>query len=155
MTKMAYFIPCLKSTSAPDFAKLFISHIDRLHGLPNSSVPDRGSIFTSNFWSTLASILQIDPRKSTTFHAQTDGQTKRMNQTLEQYLFACIVTISKTIVRDSSLSPISRTITPSKNQPRCHPSLPVTAFTLGFSLKPSRRPCPPTQLPRPKTLPNA
>ena len=86
MSKMSHFIPCLKSMSAPDFAKLFVSHIVRLHGLPNSIVSDRGSIFTSNFWSTLASILKIDPRKSTAFHPQTDGQTERMNQTLEQYL---------------------------------------------------------------------
>ena len=86
MTKMSHFIACLKTTSASDFARLFIAHIVRLHGLPDSIVSDRGSIFTSNFWSMLASILQIDPRKSTTFHPQTDGQTERMNQTLETYL---------------------------------------------------------------------
>ena len=86
MTKMSHFVPCVKSTSAPDFAKLFVSHIVRLHGLPDSIVSDRGSIFTSRFWSTLASTLKIDPRKSTAFHPQTDGQTERMNQTLETYL---------------------------------------------------------------------
>jgi len=86
MTKMTHFIPCSKSTTAPEFAQLFVSHIVRLHGLPDSIVSDRGSIFTSNFWSTLASILKIDPRKSTAFHTQTDGQTERMNQTLEAYL---------------------------------------------------------------------
>jgi len=86
MTKMSHFIACLKTTSAPDFARLFVAHIIRLHGLPDSIVSDRGSIFTSNFWSTLASILQINARKSTAFHPQTDGQTERMNQTLETYL---------------------------------------------------------------------
>jgi hypothetical protein len=86
MTKMSHFIPCIKSTSAPDFAKFFVAHVVRLHGLPDSIVSDRGSIFTSHFWSTLSSILQIDPRKSTAFHPQTDGQTERMNQTLETYL---------------------------------------------------------------------
>jgi len=86
MTKMSHFIPCLKSTSAPEFARLFISYIVKLHGLPDSIVSDRGSIFTSNFWSTLTTILKIDPRKSTAFHPQTDGQTERMNQTLETYL---------------------------------------------------------------------
>ena len=86
MTKMSHFIACLKTTSAPDFARLFVAHIVRLHGLPDSIVSDRGSIFTSNFWSTLASILQINPRKSTAFHPQTDGQTERMNQTLGTYL---------------------------------------------------------------------
>jgi hypothetical protein len=86
MTKMVHFIPCTKTTDAPEFARLFVVHIVRLHGLPASIVSDRGSIFTSHFWSTLASILQIDPRKSTSFHPQTDGQTERMNQTLEAYL---------------------------------------------------------------------
>ena len=86
MSKMSHFIPCTKTMSAPDFAKLFVSQIVRLHGLPDSIVSDHGSIFTSNFWSTLASILKIDPHKSTAFHPQTDGQTERMNQTLEQYL---------------------------------------------------------------------
>ena len=86
MTKMSHFIRCLKSTTAPEFAKLFTSHIVRLHGLPDSIVSDRGTIFTSNFWTTLALILKIDPRKSTAFHPQTDGQTERMNQTLETYL---------------------------------------------------------------------
>src|SRR5215472_9360424 len=86
MTKMSHFIPCLKSTSAPEFARLFVSYIVKLHGLPDSIVSDRGSIFTSHFWSTLATILKIDPRRSTAFHPQTDGQTERMNQTLETYL---------------------------------------------------------------------
>jgi hypothetical protein len=86
MTKMAHFIKCLKTTDAPEFARLFVSNIVRLHGLPDSIVSDRGSIFTSHFWSTVASILKIDPRKSTAFHPQTDGQTERMNQTLETYL---------------------------------------------------------------------
>jgi hypothetical protein len=86
MSKMAHFIPCSKTTDAPEFAKLFVNHVVRLHGLPTSIVSDRGSIFTSRFWSTLSSILRIDPRKSTAFHPQTDGQTERMNQTLEAYL---------------------------------------------------------------------
>ena len=79
MTKMTHFIPCLKTTTAPNFAKLFISHVVKLHGLLDSIVSDRGSIFTSNFWTTLASILKTDPRKSTAFHPQTNGQTEQMN----------------------------------------------------------------------------
>ena len=86
MTKMSHFIPCSKTLNAPEFAKLFVSHIVRLHGLPNTIISDRGSIFTSHFWSTLSSILGIDACKSTSFHPQTDGQTERMNQTLEAYL---------------------------------------------------------------------
>ena len=86
MTKMAHFILCLKTTDAPEYARLFVSYVVRLHSLTDSIVSDRGSMFTSHFWSTVASILKIDPRKSTAFHPQTDGQTERMNQTLETYL---------------------------------------------------------------------
>jgi len=85
-TKMTHFIPCSKSASAPEFAQLFVSYIIRLHDLPNLIVSAHGSLFTLNFWSTLASILKIDPWKSTAFHPQTNGQTERMNQILETYL---------------------------------------------------------------------
>ena len=61
MTKMGHFIPCLKSTSTLEFARLFIFYIVKLYGLPDSIVSDRSSIFKSNFWSTLTSILKIDP----------------------------------------------------------------------------------------------
>ena len=84
---MTHFILCSKSTTAPEFAQLFVSHIVRLHGLSDSIVSDHGSIFTSNFWSTLTAILKINPQKYTTFHLQTDGQTERINQRLETYLY--------------------------------------------------------------------
>jgi len=71
MTKMSHFIPCLKSTTAFEFAQLFVSHIVRLYGLSDSIVSNRSSIFTSNFCSILTSILKIDLRKSTVFHPQT------------------------------------------------------------------------------------
>jgi hypothetical protein len=86
MTKMSHFIPCSNTTDALEFARLFVANIVRLHDLPASIVSDRGSIFTSHFWSTLASILKIDPRNSTAFNPQTDGLTERMNQALEAYL---------------------------------------------------------------------
>ena len=76
---LSFMTPCSKFITAPEFAQLFVSHIVTLHGLPDSIVSDHSSIFISNFWSTLASILKIDPRKSTAFHPQTDGQTECMN----------------------------------------------------------------------------
>jgi hypothetical protein len=65
---------------------MFIDHVVRPHGLPDSIVSDRGSIFVSRFWKTLSRRLRISQRLSTAFHPQTDGQTERMNQTIEQYL---------------------------------------------------------------------
>jgi chemotaxis protein CheY-P-specific phosphatase CheC len=85
-TKMAHFIPCHKSTDAPEFANMYLTHIIRLHGISESIVSDRGSIFTSHFWTSLSSLMGLKRKLSTAFHPQTDGQTERMNQTLEQYL---------------------------------------------------------------------
>ena len=86
LTKMSHLIPCNKTTSAPEFARMFLDHIIRLHGIPDSIVSDRGSIFTSQFWKALSKSLDLKQRLSTSFHPQTDGQTERMNQTVEQYL---------------------------------------------------------------------
>ena len=86
LTKMIHVIPCLKTTNAEQFAKLVFEHVVKLHGLPDSIVSDRGSIFTSGFWSSLALHLGVKRKLSTAFHPQTDGQTERMNQTIEQYL---------------------------------------------------------------------
>ena len=85
-TKMTHLVPCNKTTDALQFAQLFIDHVIRLHGIPESLVSDRGSIFTSHFWTCLAKILNLKGRLSTAFHPQTDGQMERMNQTIEQYL---------------------------------------------------------------------
>src|SRR5271169_3060821 len=86
LTKMCHLVPCLKTTTAPEFAKMFLDNIIRLHGIPDSLVSDRGSIFTSRFWKSLSKLMGLKQRLSTSFHPQTDGQTERMNQTVEQYL---------------------------------------------------------------------
>jgi len=86
LTKMAHFIPCTKTATAADFARMFLDHVVRLHGLPDSIVSDRGAIFTSKFWKALSRMMGTKQKLSTAFHPQTDGQTERMNQTMEQYL---------------------------------------------------------------------
>ena len=85
-TKMSHLVPCLKTATAHDFAKMFLDHVVRLHGIPESLVSDRGSIFTSKFWKSLSRMMGTRQRLSTSFHPQTDGQTERMNQIVEQYL---------------------------------------------------------------------
>jgi hypothetical protein len=72
-TKMTHLIPCNKTTDAPGFARLFLDYVVRLHGLPDSIVSDRGSIFTSRFWKSLTQLLGIKGRLSTAFHPQTDA----------------------------------------------------------------------------------
>uniref|UniRef100_A0A8C5LPA6 Gypsy retrotransposon integrase-like protein 1 n=1 Tax=Leptobrachium leishanense TaxID=445787 RepID=A0A8C5LPA6_9ANUR len=90
-TKMAHFIPIKGLPSAKITAKLFLKEIFRIHGLPESIISDRGTQFTSKFWDAFCQQLHMKRNLSTAFHPQTNGQTERTNQTLEQYL-RCYVT---------------------------------------------------------------
>ncbi|MBW0494568.1 hypothetical protein O181_034283, partial [Austropuccinia psidii MF-1] len=85
-SKMAIFIPAYKTITSLELAQIFISHVFSKHGLSVSIVSDRGSLFVSSFWTNLFQQLKISRDISTAFHPETDGQTKRVNQTLEQYL---------------------------------------------------------------------
>ena len=86
LTKMAHFAPCTKEVTGPEYAKLFVDHVFRLHGLPEVIISDRDPRFTSSFWRELFKLLGTDLRMSTAFHPQTDGQSERMIQTLENFL---------------------------------------------------------------------
>ncbi|MCO5564356.1 hypothetical protein L7F22_018016 [Adiantum nelumboides] len=85
-SKMAHFIPCKKAASAPDIASLFVQHIFRIHGLPRSIISDRDPIFTGHFWTSLFKSLGTNLLFSSAYHPQTDGQTERVNQILEEML---------------------------------------------------------------------
>lgn len=85
-TKTSGFFPVHSSITVPDLAELFHSHIELQYGPPEGIVSDRGSLFTSKFWTRLFDLSKTRLRFSTAFHPQTDGQTERMNQTLEHYL---------------------------------------------------------------------
>jgi transposase InsO family protein len=86
LTKMAHFTPCSKSITAKETAQLILDGIVQLHGLPEEIVFDKGPQFTSKFWHRVFELLRVDIRLSSAFHPETDGQTERTNQTLEQYL---------------------------------------------------------------------
>jgi len=85
-TKMAHFVPTTERTSAEGLARLFRDNIWKLHGLPDSIISDKGPQFTAGIMKELNHMLGIETKLSTAFHPQTDGQTERMNQELEQYL---------------------------------------------------------------------
>ena len=85
-TKMAHLIPLPKKVTAKDIAKIFLQEIWKLHVLPTDIVSDRDTKITSHFWQVLMYLLGIKTKLSTLFHPETDGQTERVNQTIEQYL---------------------------------------------------------------------
>ena len=86
LTKMAHFVPCNKTVTGEETARLFVENVYKYHGLPDDIISDRGTQFTSKFWQSLFKILQVKIKLSSAYHPQTDGQTERVNQVLEQYL---------------------------------------------------------------------
>jgi len=83
---MVHFIPTTERTSAERLARLFRDNVWKLHGLPESIISDRGPQFVVGLMRELNRMLGIKSKLSTVFHPQTDGQTERVNQELEQYL---------------------------------------------------------------------
>ena len=86
LMKSAHFIPVMIDYSMDKLAELYVDEIVRLHGVPWSIVSDRDSLFTSRFWKELQSALGTRLNFSTAFHPQTDGQSERLIQVLEDML---------------------------------------------------------------------
>jgi hypothetical protein len=89
LTKVAHFIHVKTTYSGPQLAELYMSRIVCLHGVPKKIVSDRGTKFTSRFWERLHETLDNQLRFNSAYHPQTDGQTERVNQILEDMLRAC------------------------------------------------------------------
>jgi len=83
---MAHFIVTTERTSAEGLVKLFRDHVWKLHRLPESIVLDKGVQFAVEMIKELNYLLGIQTKLSTAYHPQTDRQTERINQELEQYL---------------------------------------------------------------------
>eukprot|EP00253_Pinus_taeda_P012316 PITA_12316 len=86
LRKSAHFIPVQSTYRAAQVANIFMQNIFRLHGLPKTIISDRDVKFTSAFWRTLFEGLGTQLNFSTTYHPQTDGQTERVNQVVEDML---------------------------------------------------------------------
>jgi len=86
LTKMVYFIPTTEKTLAERLVRLFRDNMWKLHGLLESIILDRGPQFVAGLMRELNRMLGIKSKLSMVFYPQTDGQTERINQELEQYL---------------------------------------------------------------------
>ena len=91
LTKSAHFLPVNVEDSLEKLAELYVDEIVRLHGVPVSIVSDRDPRFTSRFWPSLQTNLGTRLHFSTAFHPQTDGQSERTIQALEDMLRACVM----------------------------------------------------------------
>jgi hypothetical protein len=89
LTKVVHFIPVKTTYSGAKLAELYMARIVCLHGVSKKIVSDRGSQFTSRYWKKLHESLDTRLNFSSAYHPQTDGQTERTNQVLEDMLRAC------------------------------------------------------------------
>ncbi|KAL0319704.1 UNVERIFIED_CONTAM: Transposon Tf2-11 polyprotein [Sesamum radiatum] len=89
LTTSAHFLPIRQGDSLDKLAELYVAEIVRLHDVPVSIVSDRDPRFTSRFWESLQRALGTKLHFSTAFHPQTDGQSERTIQTLEDMMRAC------------------------------------------------------------------
>jgi hypothetical protein len=86
VSKRSHFIPTHTMITALGSTRLYLQNVWKLHGLPNSMLSDRGPQFVAEFMRELYCLLRITISSSTAYHPQLDGQTKCVNQELEQYI---------------------------------------------------------------------
>src|SRR5664279_264785 len=95
LSKVAHFLPVRDDIRASQLADLYVSRIVHLHGVPLRIISDRGSLFVSKFWQSFQNAMGTRLSFSTAYHPQTDGQTERVNQILEDMLRACVISFGK------------------------------------------------------------
>ena len=95
LTKSAHFIPVRTNYGGEKLAKLYVENIVKLPGVPSRIVSDRGTQFTFRFWRSLHKAMGTKLDFSSAYHPQTDGQTERVNQIMEDMLRACVLTYGK------------------------------------------------------------
>ncbi|GJW77682.1 putative reverse transcriptase domain-containing protein [Tanacetum coccineum] len=91
LTKPAIFTPMRKTDSMEKLARMYLKEVVTRHGIPVSIICDRDPKFASNFWRSLQKALGTSLDMSTVYHPQTDGQSERTIQTLEDVLRACVI----------------------------------------------------------------
>ncbi|KAF5816849.1 putative nucleotidyltransferase, Ribonuclease H [Helianthus annuus] len=91
LTKSAHFLPIREDFSADKLAQIYVDEIVARHGVPLNIISDRDACFTSHFWRTMQSAMGSQLNLSTAYHPQTDGQSERIIQTLEDMLRACVI----------------------------------------------------------------
>ena len=89
--KSAHFLALRMTFALERFCRLYIREIVRLHGVPVSIVSDRDPRFTTHFWKSFQKALGTWLTMSTAFHPQTDGQSERTIQVLEDMQRACVL----------------------------------------------------------------
>ncbi|GJW32036.1 putative reverse transcriptase domain-containing protein [Tanacetum coccineum] len=106
LTKSAHFLPMKETDSMEKLTRQYLKEVVSRHGVPVLIISDRDSKFTSHFWKSLNQALGTQLDMSTAYHPQTDGQSERSIQTLEDMLRACVIDFGKALYGKKCRSPI-------------------------------------------------
>nr|GEU43798.1 putative reverse transcriptase domain-containing protein [Tanacetum cinerariifolium] len=106
LTKSAIFTPIRETDPMDKLARMYLKEVVTRHGIPISIICDRNPRFASNLWRSLQNALGTNLDMSTTYHPQTDGQSERTIQTLEDMLRACAIDFGKGWVNHLPLEPV-------------------------------------------------
>ncbi|GKF67066.1 reverse transcriptase domain-containing protein, partial [Tanacetum coccineum] len=96
ITKSAIFMPMRETDSMDKLSRMYLKEVVMRHGIPVSIICDCDPRFASNFYRSLRKALGTNLDMSTAYHPQTDGQSKRTIQTLEDMLRACVINFTFT-----------------------------------------------------------
>ncbi|GJZ71383.1 putative reverse transcriptase domain-containing protein [Tanacetum coccineum] len=95
LTKSAHFLPAKENDSMEKLTRQYLKEVVSRHGVPVSIISDRDGRFVSQFWQSLQEAFGTQLDMSTAYHPETDGQSERTIQTLEDMLRACVIDFEK------------------------------------------------------------
>ncbi|GJR96115.1 putative reverse transcriptase domain-containing protein [Tanacetum coccineum] len=95
LTKSAHFLPAKENDSMEKLTRQYLKEVVSRHGVPVSIISDRDGRFVSQFWQSLQEAFGTQLDMSTAYHPETDGQSERTIQTLEDMLRACVIDFGK------------------------------------------------------------
>nr|GEX83570.1 putative reverse transcriptase domain-containing protein [Tanacetum cinerariifolium] len=95
LTKSAHFLPMKEIDSMEKLTRQYLKEVVSRHGVSVLIISNRDSKFASHFWQLLNKVLGAQLDMSTAYHPQTDGQSERTIQTLEDTLRACVIDFEK------------------------------------------------------------
>ncbi|GKE48606.1 putative reverse transcriptase domain-containing protein, partial [Tanacetum coccineum] len=91
LTKSAHFLPIREDYKLDKLSELYINEIVSRHGVPISIISDKNSQFASRFWRLLQKALGTQLNMINAYQPQTDGQSERTIQIMEDMLRACVI----------------------------------------------------------------
>ncbi|GKF51585.1 putative reverse transcriptase domain-containing protein, partial [Tanacetum coccineum] len=103
LNKSAIFVPMRKTDPMEKLSRMYLKEVVTRHGIPVSIICDRDPRFASNFWRSLQKALGTRLDMSTAYHPETDEQSEKTIQTLEDMLLACVIDFEKGWVNHLSL----------------------------------------------------